>query len=142
MGGGVSKLGPVKFAYVVVESTRKHDPSIDVSHAPAAPAIGDVFVFPDDHGRAEYIREDDHGAIVDITHLHFVALGRQTEDGNVDFSFEARRLLALLQIGAQQEQVLHEQIDKVFEKFEEMLSTPMLASDTSSVLERLRREFP
>ena len=72
----MTKLGPAKFAYVVVDVTRKHDPAVDVTHAPAAPAIGDVFVFPEDMGRSGYIREEDHEVLVDIIHLHFVAISR------------------------------------------------------------------
>lgn len=136
-----TKLGPVKFAYVVVAVSRKHDPAVDITHAPAAPQIGDIIVFPEDHGRAEYIREDDHGAIVDIVHLHFLALGRENADGNVDFSYEAKRLLSLVQIGSHAERVLHAEIDRVFEKFEELLDKSFLTTQVAE-LEHLRKEFP
>lgn len=136
----MSELGPAKFAYVVVDSTRKHDPAVDVTHAPAAPAIGDVFVFPEDHGRAEYLREDDHGPIVDIVQMHFVAVCRQNEDGDLEFSYEAKRMLALLQIGARHERVLHEEIDRVFDRIETALGgfNGVLSDET---VEQIRKEF-
>lgn len=133
--------GAVKFAYVVVAVTRKHDPALDVTHAPAAPQIGDVVVFPSDMGRGAYIREDDHGAIVDIVHLHFVATGRQTDTGDVEFDYEAKRLLALLQIGANAERVLHAEIDRVFEGFEEYLDRAHAVEPNEEHLQRLRRKF-
>ena len=131
-------LGPARFAYVVVDSTRKHDPTIDVTHAPAAPRIGDIVVFPDDQGRAEIIREDDHEVLVDIVHLHFVAIGRENEDGNVEFSYEAKRMLALLQIGAQQERTLHAEIDRVFDQLGSVFA---LAGLPDEQIDRLRKEF-
>lgn len=133
-------LGPAKFAYVVVAVTRKHDPALDVTHAPAAPVIGDIVVFSEDMGRAEYIREDDHGPIVDIVHLHFLAIGRQADDGNVEFSYEAQRLLALIQIGAHNERVAHQLVDQVFEKFDQFLSEHTREPEVE-YLEQLRKGF-
>lgn len=127
---------PVVFAYVVVHSERKHDPTLDVSHAPLLPAIGEIVVFPDHQG-AVAIREEDHGMLVDIIHLHLLCTGEKLPDGNVDFSFEGKRLLALVQIGANNERVLHDEVDRVFEKIEALVG-PMIQIET---LERLRKEF-
>jgi len=95
-----------------------------------------VVVFPDDQGRDTLIREEDHGAIVDIIHLHFIAIGREDPEVGVEFSYEAKRLLALLQIGANAERVLHAEIDRVFEKVEELVP-----DQNGEALERLRKEF-
>lgn len=134
------KRTPVVFAYVVVASTRKHDPAVDVSHAPAAPAIGDIIVFPDHQGDV-VIREDDHEVLVDIVHLHLLCRGTKLENGDVDFEYEGRRLLALVQIGSNAERVLHTEIDRVFERFEEALHQSGADPIGSDGLERLRREF-
>ena len=136
----MTKRNPVVFAYVVIAVTRKHDPSIDVSHAPAAPKIGDIIVL-DQHEGEVVIREEDHEVLVDIIHLHLLCRGERLPDGNVDFEYEAKRLLALVQIGSNAERVLHEEIDRVFERFEEFLHQQGHIDPTAEALERLRKEF-
>lgn len=139
----MSKRGPVKFAYAVLAVDRKADPSLDLSHAPAGPRIGDILVFPEDHGRI-YIREDDYGTketLVDIVHLHFIGTGRQDATGNVDFEYETRRLLALIQIGANAERVLHAEVDRVFERVQEVFYGLTGGTASDEMLERLRKDF-
>jgi cold shock CspA family protein len=138
------KLGAVKFAYAVLATERKADPSIDLSHAPAAPRIGDIQVFDTDQGAGSIIQEQDHEVLVDLVHLRFIGRGRELPGGDVEFDYETRRLLALIQIGAQTERAVHDLIDQVFGKFEEF-SVSMGFENRKALtegLERLRKEFP
>jgi hypothetical protein len=136
-----TKVDPAIFAYVVVDSEREiHDPTLPLEHAPQPPAVGHVAVFQQ-RGPRVITEETDHGPATDrVTFVH-VADGRLV-DGEPAFDGPEYRLLALLQIGAQQERVLHEQIDRVFERFEEYLDKAHAVEPNEQMLERLRREFP
>lgn len=135
--------GPVKFLYAVVATERRADPALDLSHAPAAPAIGDIQVFDAQQGGDSLIQEQDHGtggAIVDIVHLRILGMAREGEQG-IEPDYELRRLLALIQIGAQHERAVHQLVDQVFERFEEYLDRYTREPELEH-LERLRKEFP
>jgi hypothetical protein len=143
------KPGPVRFAYAVLAVERKT--TLDgaaLEHAPAAPRIGAIQVFDRIQGSDSVIQEqtyDDDVPIVDLVHLRYIGRGYQLPDGDVDFDYETKRLLALIQIGAEQERVLHAEIDRVFDRFEEFVQTTDLDTMTNDsvteALGRLRREF-
>lgn len=136
-----------KFAYAVVATERRADPGLDLSHAPAAPAIGDIQVFDVPQGGETIIQEQDYdtkGALVDIVHLAYVGTGRDNGDGP-GFEYETRRLLALIQIGARNEYAVHNLVDQIFERFEEVMARTVgdrHGEEIGDALEALRKEFP
>jgi len=133
---------PACFAYAVVQVERQQlDDSIDISHAPAPPQIGQIAVYEERQGADSLIVEQSEAGVPirDIVHLHLVGTGRMTADGP-EFDYETSRVFALIQIGANAERVLHQQIDKVFERFEEVAGNTFHLEPEH--LERLRKEFP
>lgn len=135
------KLGAVKFAYAVLAVERRADPSVDLTHAPAAPQIGDIEVYDVQLDGESVIQERDHKLLVDIVHLRFIGRGRELPGGDVDFDYETRRLLALIQIGAQNERAVHNLVDQIFERIEEAFFNTG-AKGYESALAGYRKEFP
>lgn len=138
--------GPVIFAYAVVATERRAPADLDLSGAPPLPKIGDIQCFATRQGGETVVQEQDYGSgvpVVDIVQLAYVGQGRELPDGNVDFEYETMRLLALIQIGANAERVMHNEIDRVFEKVEEYIAGFDVDLEYEAErLERLRKEFP